>query len=238
MKLKARRQIMVYNRCTGETIIRGNLTWYGGMAAHLWHTCFQGRGRRGFSWHFQSWKSFSSRIYQQKHYLAFRTLIKSKLGNLFHIFSPLAQYSHWNHYTLSGPTNDFTGTSYTLASKFHGELLPRYTLHVSICLSEINTSTVTKPGLGTLTSHIPAPFKNWISSHTNPKDTYRQSTCFMLPLHLRLAVSYLSLTSQFVQIIPPPKGQPGSLPPHSNNKLDHATLLCNPRVPCPNLYQN
>ena len=211
---------MFYNRWTGETIIKRNLTWYWGMAARLWHTRIQCRGRRGFSRHFQSWKSFSSRIYQQKYYLGFRTLTKSKFGKLFHIFSPLAQYSHWNHYTLSGPTNDFTGTSYTLTSKFHRELLPRYTLHVSICLSEINNSTVTKLGLGTLTSHIPAPFKNWISFHTNPKVTYRQSTCFMLPLHL-----HLSLTSQFVQIIPPPKGQAGSPSPHSNEKMDHVYVI-------------
>lgn len=43
--------------------IRDALTWYGRVTTCLWDTCFKGWCRRWFSWHFQSWKPFRSRIY-------------------------------------------------------------------------------------------------------------------------------------------------------------------------------
>lgn len=56
------------------------------------------------------------------------TLIKSKFKNLFHIFPPLAQFSHSNHYILSGPTNYFNGITYTLVAKFRGSCV-----HIIFC---------------------------------------------------------------------------------------------------------
>lgn len=153
-------------------IIRGNLTWYGGNGCLPLAQLLPARGRRGSRGISKVESPLVAGSTNKKISFRFRTLIKSKLGNLFHTFSrpllntPIEIITHSFLALLTillEPHTHWLQSS--TESCFHS------TLHVPICLSEMNNSTVTKLGLGTLTSHIPAPFKNWISFHTNPKDT-------------------------------------------------------------------